>query len=430
MIGTGHRARMFASLVIVAMLVVATGMLSGCTETSQEAVKVGAVYPLTGNLATTGADVKNGVLLAVDIINNEYDLPITMAQTKGISSLNSADIEIIFGDSEGSPASGKSEAERLIDAEKVVAIIGCYQSSVTTEVSQVVESRGIPFLAAMPTAPSLTQRGLDWFFRITPSEETFVRNFYDFLNDIKQRKDMGTISLGIVYEDSIWGSEVNACGEQYAEEYGFQVVESISYPGSISDVSDRVQRLKEASPDIVMQASYISGAVLYMQAYKEAGFSPDAILADNSGFIEPDFLQILGDDGNYVLTRETWATDLARARPIVGTINQMFRERYGTDMNGNSARAFTGVLVLADAINRAGSTKPEAIREAMIETDIPADETIMPWDGVRFDEETHQNTLGKGIICQVIEQEYCTIWPWELASKELIWPMPEWGERE
>ncbi|MBE9478080.1 MAG: ABC transporter substrate-binding protein [Chloroflexi bacterium] len=399
-------------------------------KTSQEAVKVGAVYPLTGPLATTGTDVKNGVLLAVDIINNEYDLPLTMARAKGITSLNSADIEIIFGDSEGSPASGRSEAERLIDGEKVVAIIGCYQSSVTAEVSQVVESRGIPFLAAMSTAPSLTQRGLNWFFRTTPNGETFVQNFYEFLNDIKQRKDIGTVSLGIVYEDSIWGSEVNAYGEQYAGEYGYQVVESISYPSSISDVSNQVQRLKETNPDIVMQASYISDAILYMQAYKEAGFSPDAILADNSGFIEPEFLQVLGDDGNYILTRETWAKDMAAARPLVGTINQMFRERYGTDMNGNSARAFTGVLVLADAINRAGSTKPEAIREAMLETDIPADETIMPWDGVRFDEETHQNALGKGIICQVIEQEYCTVWPWELASKELIWPMPEWEERE
>ncbi|NOR78804.1 MAG: hypothetical protein GQ523_10425 [Methanophagales archaeon] len=48
----------------------------------------------------------------------------------------------------------------------------------------------------------------------------------------------------------------------------------------------------------------------------------------------------------------------------------------------------------------------------------------MPWDGVTFDRETHQNTLGKGIICQIIDQEYYTVWPWNLATKELIWPMP------
>jgi len=131
-------------------------------------------------------------------------------------------------------------------------------------------------------------------------------------------------------------------------------------------------------------------------------FNPDVILADYTGFLEPEFLQTLGKDGNYILTRATWPKDLAQIKPLVGTVNQMFRERYGTNMNGNSARAFTGMLVLADAINRAGATNPEAIREALLETNIPGDKLIMPWDGVKFDRETHQNTLGKGIICQIV----------------------------
>jgi branched-chain amino acid transport system substrate-binding protein len=74
--------------------------------------------------------------------------------------------------------------------------------------------------------------------------------------------------------------------------------------------------------------------------------------------------------------------------------------------------------------NRAGSTDSEAIREALPETNMPSDKLIMPWDGVKFDQETHQNILGKGIICQIIDQEYYTVWPWNLATKELIWPMP------
>jgi len=174
----------------------------------------------------------------------------------------------------------------------------------------------------------------------------------------------------------------------------------------------------------VMQASYINDAILYMQTYKEMRFTPDAILADGVGFIEPEFLQTLGDDGNYILTRATWSKDLAEAKPLVGTVNQMFRERYEANMTGNSARTFTGMLVLADAINRAGSTDSEAIREALLETNVSSDKLIMPWDGVKFDRETHQNTLGKGIICQIIDQEYYTVWPWDLATKELIWPMP------
>jgi branched-chain amino acid transport system substrate-binding protein len=86
--------------------------------------------------------------------------------------------------------------------------------------------------------------------------------------------------------------------------------------------------------------------------------------------------------------------------------------------------------VLADAIHRAGSTDAQAIQQALLETDIPADQLIMPWDGVRFDQTTHQNTLGRGVICQIIDGEYYTVWPWSLATREVIWPMPSWDTRE
>jgi branched-chain amino acid transport system substrate-binding protein len=176
--------------------------------------------------------------------------------------------------------------------------------------------------------------------------------------------------------------------------------------------------------DIINNEHKINDAILYMQTYKDMNFSLDVFLADDGGFIAPEIFQTLGYDGNYILTRATWSKDLAETKPLVGTVNQMFRERYEANMTGNSARAFTGMLVLADAINRAGSTDSEAIREALLETNIPGDKLIMPWDGVEFDQETHQNTLGKGIICQIIDQEYYTVCPLNLATKELIWPIP------
>ncbi len=419
-----YQAKKIVSVVLIALLIISVGMVSGCAKKAEETIKIGAIYPLTGSLATTGADVKNGVLYAVDVINNEYDLNLPLARAKGIDSLNGAKIEIIFGDSQGSPSVGRSEAERLIEKEKVAALIGCYQSAVTAEASQVAEDKGIPFLTAMSAVTSLTEQGFNWFFRTTPDDKTFIQNFYEFLQDT-QKKGVKVEKVAIVHENSIWGQEFGEYGERYAKEGGYQVVENISYSSDTTNVASEVQRLKDARPDVVMQASYINDAILYMQTYKQMNFNPDAILADDGGFIEPEFLQILGTDGDYVLTRATWSKDLAEAKPLVGTVNRIFRERYGTDMNGNSARVFTGLLVLADAINRAGSTNPEAIREALLETNIPGDKLIMPWDGVKFDQETYQNTLGKGIICQIIDQEYCTVWPWHLATKEIIWPMPK-----
>jgi branched-chain amino acid transport system substrate-binding protein len=170
-------------------------------------------------------------------------------------------------------------------------------------------------------------------------------------------------------------------------------------------------------------------AILYMQTYQETRFNAHAILADDAGFIEPGFLNTLGNDADFILVGARWSKDLAEAKPLLGTVNELSQERYGTDMNGNSARSFSGMLVLADAINRASSTHPEAMRQALLQTDISGDRLIMPWDGVEFDQETHQNTLAKGIICQIIDEEYYTVWPWNLATKEFVWPMPKWEER-
>jgi branched-chain amino acid transport system substrate-binding protein len=113
---------------------------------------------------------------------------------------------------------------------------------------------------------------------------------------------------------------------------------------------------------------------------------------------------------------------------LIQQVNDLYRERHGTNLTGNSARAFTGLIVLADAINRAGSVDPGEIRQALLDTDMPGEQLIMPWDGVQFDPDTGQNTLARGIIVQIQDQTYHTVWPWDLASRELIWPMPEWEE--
>ena len=95
-------------------------------------------------------------------------------------------------------------------------------------------------------------------------------------------------------------------------------------------------------------------------------------------------------------------------------------------MNGISARAFTAMQIVADAMNRAKSTNPDKIRRALVQTNIPSDNLIMPWQGVKFDPMTNYNTMGTGIICQIINGEYRTVWPQQVKKSEAIWPMPGW----
>ncbi len=428
------RNRLAKRFGVLLLVVCVTLLLSTACESDKKPevseVKIGAVYPLSGNLAATGQDIQNAIELARDIVNDEYDLDMPLARSAGLSGLGGAALQVIFADHAGDPDQGAAEAERLIQSEEVVALIGSYNSSVTNSASQTAEGAGIPFLNPESTSALLTARGFRWFFRTTPDDSIFVKNFFDFLADVQRRQALASPTLGIVYENSLFGTGVGQLESQQARDLGVTVVADIPYAADAASVDQEVGQLVAADPDVIMQTSYAQDAVLFMQAYKASDYRPQALLAMDAGFISPSFVETLGADANYVLSREVWALDLADARPLIGQVNELYRERYGANMTGNSARAFTGLIVLADAIDRAGSTEPEAIRQALLETDIPADQLIMPWDGIKFDPDTGQNTLAKGIIVQIQEQDYYTVWPWDLAARDLIWPMPDWADTD
>ncbi|HID34051.1 MAG TPA: branched-chain amino acid ABC transporter substrate-binding protein [Anaerolineae bacterium] len=405
-------------------------MLTACTAPgggAGDTVKVGAVYPLSGATASTGEDLKQGVELALDIVNNQYDdLYLPMAKETGV--LGGKKLEVVFADHEGKPDKGKAEAERLITQEKVVALFGSYHSSVTKTASQAAEQAGIPFVNAESTNAQLTDRGFKWFFRTTPHDGTFAENAFQFMKDLNEQKDAGLKTVALVYENTDFGKGFANLAKGFAPQYGFDIVEEVSYPAKTQSVSAEVQKLKAANPDAVIFISYVSDAILYMNTMKELGFTPKLVWANDAGFIASGFLENLGKDGEYITSREVWAADLAKARPLVDQVNKLYFEKYNEDMNGNSARAFTGMLVLADAINRAGSTDPEKIREALKVTNIPGDQLIVPWQGIQFDD-NGQNKLGSGIVVQVLNGTYTTVWPFDLKAADIVFPFPAWDAR-
>jgi branched-chain amino acid transport system substrate-binding protein len=396
---------------------------------AQEEIRIGAIYPLTGAAASTGLELKQAAELAVDIINNDTpNLSLPLAAGAGLPNLKGAKIKLIFADHQGNPQVGASEAERLISQEHVVALIGCYFSNVTQTASQVAERYGVPFLNPESSSATLTQRGFKWFFRTTPHDDLFVHNFYEFLKDLQAQKKIKVGKVAVLNENTLWGSESLKLEERLAKEQNYSMTEKILYPAKSTQLTSEVQRLKAAAPEVLMQSSYLGDAILSVKTYKELGFSPDAILANDAGFNDSEFLKTMGKDGEYILSREVWALDLTARNPLVKQANDLYMQRYKVNFNGNSARTFTGVFVIADAINRAASTKPEAIQKALRETSIPASQIIMPWKGIKFDE-TGQNPLGAGIIVQILDGKYQTVWPFDLASKAVVWPMPKWNQR-
>jgi len=394
-----------------------------------EEIKIGVIYPLTGAAASTGLELKNAAQLAADLIDGtDRSLALPLAGSGGLPRLGGAKIKLVFADHQGNPQVGATEAERLITQEKVVALAGCYFSSVTNTASQTAERYGVPFLNGESSSPALTTRGFKWFFRTTPHDELFVQNSFEFLKDLEKKKGIHVKRIAILAENTEFGTGAAKLQESFAKQYGYEIVGKVLYPPKSTQLTSEVQKLKASSPDVVMQSSYLGDAILSMKTYKELGFQPTGLVANDAGFNDSEFLKTMGKDGDFVISREVWALDLAAQKPIIAKANDLLRARHGVNFNGNSARAFTAIFALADAINRAGSTRPEAIQKALRETNIPGDQLIMPWGGIQFDE-TGQNRKGAGIIVQVQGGKYVTVWPFALASQDVVWPLPAWGKR-
>ncbi len=410
---------------------VSIGICMSAAAHAQQEIKIGVIYPLTGAAASTGAELRNALELAADIINNGAkgvpDLPFSAGG--GLPNLKGAKIKLVFADHQGNPQTGATEAERLISQEKVVALVGAYNSNVTATASQVAERYKVPFLNPESSSATLTQRGFKYFFRTTPHDDLFVHNFFEFLKELEAKRGIKVKAIATFNENTLWGNETTKLQAKLAPDNGYSLVKQISYPAKTTQLTSEVQSMKAANATLVMQSSYLGDAILAMKAYKELGFSPEMIIANNAGFTDTEFIRTLGKDADFVITREVWSLDLANRNPLIKEVNALFHSRYKTNFTGNSSRTFTGLMVLADAINRAGSTDAEAIRKALTETKILADNLIMPWKGVKFDE-NGQNTQGRGILVQIVDGKYHTVWPFNMATREVVWPMPKWDQRK
>jgi branched-chain amino acid transport system substrate-binding protein len=404
--------------------------LAAAGMAADQEIKIGAVYPLTGNLASTGLDCLHGAELAVDIINGKYpELSLPLAKAAGLPNLNGAKIKLVVADTKGEPKNGQAEAERLVTQEKVVGMIGAYQSSVTKTASQATERLKIPYVCSDSSSPTLTERGLKYFFRVSPHDVIFARDQLQFLKDLEKAKGAKIGTIAALYENTEFGANVGKQILKQAPDFGFKVVADISYAANATDVTSEVGRLIRANPDVLMHASYITDAILFTKTFKEMGFVPKGIMTF-AGYIEPGYLPAVKADGNDIIVRSTFALDLAKRKPLVAKVNELFKKKYGIDMTENAARSFTAPFVMADAMNRAKTTEAEAVVKALLATNSPGDEVIYPWKGIQFDPQSHQNIHARGILVQIQDQKYVTVWPFDSAAADVIWPFPAWDKRK
>jgi len=386
-----------------------------------DTVKIGILWPLTGNAAAAGQASKAAIEVALDIINNAHpelgNLP--LAATAGLPNLGGAKLDVVFVDHEGNPSTAQQLATRLITQDKVDMLMGAYQSSCSFTATAVAERYGIPFMVGESSALNITTRGFKWTFRATPIATDYARTYMRFFADMKKAgKKIG--SIAIVNENTDYGTSVGDAIVAEAKAADVPVAIRIPYSASSTDVSAQVLQLKQAQPDVVIFISYTADAILYMKTMKSLDYKPPMVIGDDTGFSDPSFVPAVSDIAQGVMNRSAWA--IGKPGSTTSKINDMYKAKTGRDLDDTSARNMQSFFALADAINRAGSKEPEKVRDALTKTDLKPDQLMMGYQGVKFDE-TGQNVLASTYLIQLHGKQYELVWPQAAATGTLQWPM-------
>ena len=440
---------------MAAMVLVAAALFPAPPARAAEAVKIGILWPLTGNAAAAGQASKAAAETAAEIVNNKHpelgNLP--LAATEGLPNLSGAKLELIFVDHQGNPSVAQQLATRLITQDKVHVLMGAYQSSCSFTATAVAERYGIPFMVGESAALNITGRGFKWvfrgtpiaerygipfvigdsaalnittrgfkfIFRVTPIATDYAATYMRFIDDMK-KQGKKIASIAVVNENTDYGTSV-ADSIEAAAKNNIAVAIRIPYSASSTDVSAQVLQLKEKQPDVVIFISYTSDSILYMKSMKNLDYMPPMVIGDDTGFSDPSFIPAVADVAQGAMNRS--ASDVGKPGSTTYKINEMYNAKTGRDLDDTSARNMQSFFALADAINRAGSTDPEKIRDALTKTDLKAGQLMMGYNGVKFDE-TGQNVLASTYLIQLKGKEYQLVWPDKAAAAKLDWPMKGW----
>ena len=387
-----------------------------------EPIKIGTIYAMSGGSAAIGTNILRGIDFAVAEIN-------------AAGGIDGRPLEVVRGDHAGDAATGRSEAERLITQEHVDVMMGCHMSVVTEVVAQVCQQYQVPMITAISTLDRLSNeehKDMDYFFRLCPLNSVYVEDMLKYLKDSAEQTGEEIKTVAIFTDRAAIGQELIRCVDLFKDEYGLELVASVDYTSNATDLSAQVLALKQANPDAILCDSYIGDATLFIQTLKEQNYSPKMIVAKANGFTDPSFITNLGAISNGVASVVEFNPDLVNGVEI----NDEFKAEYGVDMNGHSAESYTVVWLFKTAIEAAGSTEGEAVKEALANLDIKGEfpggrKIILPYDEIKFENydlagEPHyrDNTSASVAIAQIQDGQWKTVWPFDFTDTKIVYPAP------
>src|SRR5713101_6920160 len=189
-------------------------------------VLIGEVLPLTGNFASLGQQYLWAAQTVEDIVNNDYpDLQVPLGPGKGFPGLGGAKMTLVVRDDQSRGDQARTLTEQLITVNKIHWLNGEGTSGNTSIIQPLVEGYGIPMACHPCASPTLTEKGLKWFWRTGPNDKTMVANVFAFLKEWRDHggpNDLKTIAIFTC--DNLFCADNRKIAGDLAPKAGFQIV--------------------------------------------------------------------------------------------------------------------------------------------------------------------------------------------------------------
>lgn len=341
---------------LVIFLVFST--LVGCTENGEETsadvtddggvIKIGVFEPMTGAAAAGGQMTVEGIELANQVA------PEVLGR----------EVEIVVVDNKSDKVESANAVSSLIDKDGVVAIIGSYGSSNSMAAGDIVKEKQIPTVGCSPTNPLVTLDN-DYYFRvcfIDPFQGTVMANYAvnelgaetaAIIQDVTQDYSVG---LSKYFEDAF----KDLTGNDDA------VVATASYNTGDQDFTAQLTNVTGANPDVIFAPGNYGESALLIKQARDQGIDTPILGGDT--WEAPEFLDIGGESVEGIVF-STHFTAEAPVTDVSTEFLELYTDEYDADANAFAALGYDAYMVIIDAIERAGSASPEAIRDAISETE-------------------------------------------------------------
>ena len=383
----------------------------------EDVITLGAAISLTGKYSTNGMNTRDGYMLAAERVNAAGGVKVGDKHYR---------LEVVFYDDESTPARAAQLAERLIRQDRVQFLLGPYSSGLTKAMAPVTEKYAVPMVEGNGASISLFDKGYRYQFAVLSTSDQYLKSAITLAAEQAQRdgRDPASLRLAGVFENDPFSQDIRDGLMQDAAQYGMRFVIDDKLPPELNDIATSLIKVKALKPDMLIISGHSKGAALAVRQLAE--MRVDVPMVAMTHCDSAQIIEKFGKDAEYMLCASQWAATLSYSDRWFGSAGEfaaLFEKTYDYAPPYQAAESAASVLVYADALTRAGRIDPEAVRDALAETDI---ETF--FGKVKFNA-AGVNIAKPMVLFQVQDGEYVVVAPSQWAAGSLRHPIPLWSDR-